>query len=144
MSKPVASFLWQGGRVELAVLALIALLLIAGGAWLFVSSRQTAAQRERRRRLTVNRIGRMGDATIIDVRDDVLYYAYEVRGVAYSTSQDASDFHSTLPRDTSVLIGPAGLKYSPGNPANSIVICEHWSGLRPQFQENNLKENSRS
>ena len=44
----------------------------------------------------------------------MLYYTYEVRGVEYSTSQDASDFHDMLPPDTSVLIGPAGLKYSPG------------------------------
>ena len=86
----------------------------------------------------------MGDATIIDVREDVLYYIYEVRGVEYSTSQDVSDFHDMLPPDTSVLIGLVGLKYSPGNPANSIVICEQWSGLRPQFQESNLKENTRS
>ena len=144
MSKSGASSLWPGGAVELAVLGLVALLLIAGGVWLFFSSRQTAAQRERKRRLTVNRMGRMGDATIIDVREDVLYYIYEVRGVSYSTSQDASEFHNMLPPDTSVLIGPAGLKYSPGNPANSIVICERWSGLRPQYQESHLKENTRS
>jgi len=144
MFKSGASFLWPGSSVGLAVLGLIALLLIAGGVWLFVSSRQTAAQRERRRRLIVNRLGRMGDATVIDVRDDVLYYTYEVRGVAYNTSQDASDFHNMLPPDTSALIGPAGLKYSPGNPANSIIICEQWSGLRPQVQESHVKENTRS
>jgi hypothetical protein len=28
------------------------------------------------------------------------------------------------------LIGPASLKYAPRNPANSILICERWSGLR--------------
>ena len=86
----------------------------------------------------------MGDATIIDVRECVLFYSYEIRGVAYTTSQDASDFKAQLPAETSVLIGPVGLKYSPGNPANSIVICEEWSGLRPvtlQFQE--TEENSR-
>ena len=94
--------------------------------------------------MTVNRTGLMGDATIIDVRGDVLYYTYVVRGVEYSTSQDASDFHELLPPDTSVLIGLVGLKYSPGNPANSIVLCETWSGLRPQPQESNLKENTRS
>jgi hypothetical protein len=84
----------------------------------------------------------MGDATIIDVRDWVLFYSYQIRGVAYTTSQDASDFKDQLPADTSVLIGLAGLKYSPGNPANSIVICEEWTGLRPaplQFQETQEK-----
>jgi len=28
------------------------------------------------------------------------------------------------------LVGVANLKYSPKNPANSILICEEWSGLR--------------
>jgi hypothetical protein len=86
----------------------------------------------------------MGDATIVDVRDYVLYYTYQVRGVAYATSQDASEFHHLLPPDTSILIGPVGLKYSPNNPANSIIVCEQWSGLRPaalQFQDSHPKEN---
>ena len=143
MSKSGAS-LWPGGALELAVLGLIALLLMAGGVWLFFNTRQTAAERERRRRLSVNRTGRMGDATVIDVRDDVIYYSYEVRGVSYSTSQYASEFQHMLPPDTSVLIGPAALKYAPGNPANSIIICEQWSGLRPQIQVSRLKENTRS
>jgi hypothetical protein len=131
MPRTVASFLMPGGAVELLILAFVALLLIVVGVWLYLNSRQTPAQRERRRRLDISRTGRMGDATIIDVRDCVLFYSYEVRGVAYTTSQDATDFRDLLPADTSVLIGPSGLKYSSGNPANSIVICEEWSGLRP-------------
>ncbi len=142
-----ASRLFSGGAVELALLGLVAVLLMALGGYLFLSSRQTAAQRERRRRLMVNRTGRMGDATVSDVRDFVVYYSYLVRGVAYTTSQDVSELKDLLPPDTSVLIGPAGLKYAPGNPANSILICEEWSGLRPgilQFQESHTKENSHS
>ena len=123
-------------------LALLAILLIAAGVWLYLSSRQTAAQRERRRRLAISRTGRMGDAMIVDVRDCVLFYSYEVRGVAYTTSQDASDLQDRLPPDTSTLVGPAGLKYSSGNPANSIVICEEWSGLRPGVSQTQEKENS--
>ena len=121
----------SGGAIEVSMLAALAVLLIAAGIWLFLSSRQTVAERERRRRMTINRIGRMGDATIIDVRDCVLYYSYEIRGVAYATSQDASEFKHLLPAETSNLIGPVGMKYSSNNPANSIVICEVWSGLRP-------------
>jgi hypothetical protein len=126
------------GAVEVAMLAALAVLLIAAGIWLFLGSRQTPAQREKRRRLFINRTGRMGDATIIDVRDCMLFYSYEVRGVAYTTSQDASEFKHQLPLETSNLVGPTSLKYSSRNPANSIVICEEWSGLRPaapQFQE---------
>jgi hypothetical protein len=136
-----------GGAIEVSMLAALAVLLIAAGIWLFLSSRQTAAQRERRRRMVVNRTGRMGDATIVDVRDCVLFYSYEVRGVAYTTSQDASEFKDLLPPETSNLVGPTGMKYSSNNPANSIVICEDWSGLRPaasQIQELRAKENSRT
>jgi hypothetical protein len=145
MSNACASLLWSGRNVEFFILALIALILIVGGGWLFLGSRQTAAQREKRRRLAVNRTGRMGDAFVTDVRDAVLFYNYQVRGVAYATSQEVSDLLHLLPSDMSVLIGPAGLKFTPANPANSILICEHWSGLQPAAQpaeENRPKENS--
>src|SRR5258707_11797135 len=122
MATAGASVLLPGGALEVTILGLIAILLMAGGVWLFLNSRQTAAERERRRRLAVNRTGRMGDAMIVDVREYILYYTYEVRGVSYTTSQDGSDFRHMLPPDTSVLIGPVVLKYSSSNPANSIVI----------------------
>src|SRR5258708_4417670 len=129
MPHPGASRLFSGGAVAIILLGLVAILLMVLGVFVFLSARQTAAQREKRRRLMVNRTGRMGDATISDVRDSVLYYSYVVRGVAYTTSQDASDLKQLLPPDTSVLIGPAGLKYAPGNPGNSILICEERTGL---------------
>ena len=135
----------SSGALQVAMLAALAFLLIAAGIWLFLSTRQTAAQRERQRRLTINRTGRMGDATIIDVRDCVLFYSYELRGVAYTTSQDASEFKDLLPSETANLIGPSAMKYSSKNPANSILICEEWSGLRPaapQVQEIRAKESS--
>ena len=138
MSPIGASILVFGGVVELSFLTFLAILLMAGGVVLFLGSRQTAAQREKRRRLTLSKTGRMHDATIIDVRDCLLYYSYEVRGVGYTTSQDTTDIKDLLPAETSVLVGPVGLKYAPGNPANSIVICEKWSGLRTaalHFQE---------
>jgi hypothetical protein len=135
----------SGGALQLAILGALAVLLIVAGIWLFLNSRQTAAERERRRRVIVNRTGRMGDATIIDVRDCILFYSYEVRGVEYTTSQDASEFKDLLPAETANLIGPSAIKYSSKNPANSILICEEWSGLRPatpQVQEIRAKESS--
>jgi hypothetical protein len=65
--------------------------------------------------------------------------------VAYTTSQDASEFKGLLPSETANLIGPNAMKYSSKNPANSILICEEWSGLRPgapQVQEVPTKESS--
>jgi hypothetical protein len=42
-----------------------------------------------------------------------------------------------LPRDPGRLIGPASVKYEPANPANSIVLCEGWSGLKLVSEEEN-------
>jgi hypothetical protein len=118
------------GIWEFLALALVAVLLIGAGVRMFLASRTTAAQRERRRRDAIHRTGRMGEAYVIDVRESVVYYSYELRGVAYTTSQDVSEFLERLPADSSLLIGPAGMKYLPGDPANSIVICDAWNGLR--------------
>lgn len=87
-------------------------------------------KRERRRRLNVHRQGRLGDAMISEATDTTLYYFYTVRGVQYTASQDVSSLREYLPGDPVRLIGVAGLKYSSKNPANSILVCEEWSGLR--------------
>ena len=86
--------------------------------------------RERRRRLDVHARGNMADGTVIDIRGDELYYSYTVRRIEYTAAQDVSAVRDRLPADPWVLIGPATVKYSPRNPANSIVVCEEWSGLR--------------
>jgi hypothetical protein len=146
MSRAGAIFLISGA-LEVTILGALAVIMMVAGAWVFLRSRQTAAQRERKRRLAIHLNGRMGDATIIDVRDCILFYSYEVRGVAYATSQDATEFRHLLPPETSILGCPVGMKYVSNNPANSIVICEEWSGLRqpaPQIQATRAKESSHS
>lgn len=87
-------------------------------------------KRERKRRLELHRHGRLGDALITEATDSMLYYSYSVRGVQYEASQDISTLQSLLPIEPERLIGAASLKYSTRNPANSILICEEWSGLR--------------
>lgn len=87
-------------------------------------------KRERKRRLELNQRGRLGDALITEATDTMLYYAYSVRGVQYEASQDVSTLRELLPPQPERLIGPASLKYSTRNPANSMLICEEWSGLR--------------
>jgi hypothetical protein len=130
MSYGVAG-VWVGGAVGLSVMGTLAIVLMAVGVWVVLKSRQTPAEREKKRRLAVNRWGRMGDANIIDVRDCILFFTYELQGVVYTTSQDVSEFKDALPVEPSHLIGPVGIKYTPKNPANSIIICEEWNGLRP-------------
>lgn len=100
-------------------------------AWFVPASRRTPAERERRRRLAVNAHGRTGGATITDFHDGVLCYTYFIASVEYTASQDVSALAELLPEDPHALIQrPATLKYLPGNPANSILLCEDWSGLR--------------
>jgi len=101
------------------------------GVYLYVRWRRKPKDKEKRRRMMVNQQGRLGDATITDLQDNTLYYSYSVRGVAYTASQDVTALRDKLPPDPERLIGrAASLKYSPQNPANSILICEDWSGLR--------------
>jgi hypothetical protein len=102
------------------------------------SRRPAATELERRRRLDVNARGRTGHATIVDVADSVITYTYEARGMEYTASQDLSALTVVTPPDPTALIGrPAIIKYLGSNPANSIVVCEEWSGLLFQPQAGN-------
>lgn len=103
-----------------------------GGAavWIYLRLRISPQERERRRRLLVHTRGRLADASVTDFTDTSVFYAYRVRGVEYFASQDITQFRGSLPADLTRLLGPAMLKYMPDNPANSILICEEWSGLR--------------
>ena len=118
-------------NVQIAILAGLAVALIALGVWIALHvSQKSPEKREKRRRQHVNQVGRLGDALITDVTDSVLYYTYTAHGVEYSASQDVSALLELLPSEPGRLVGMAHLKYSPKNPANSILICEEWSGLR--------------
>ncbi len=111
------------------MLAIPAALVIVG-VYILFRIRKHPKDREQRRRLAVNLHGRLGDAMITEVHDGLVFYEYSVRGVLYAASQDVSKLREHIPIDPDRLIGPVGLKYSTQNPANSIIICEHWSGLR--------------
>jgi hypothetical protein len=122
----------QSLQESTSVIALVvaALVLIALGFLILMGIRRKPKDKEMRRRLVVNLHGRLGDATITEVQDNTLFYSYSVRGVTYTASQDISQLRAQIPNDLEKLIGPASLKYSPRNPANSIIVCEEWSGLR--------------
>jgi hypothetical protein len=120
---------------QLAILAGIAVSLIALGVWIALRVKKANPEkREKRRRLQVHRTGRLGDALVLEVSDEatgtLLYYAYTVHGVEYNASQDVSTLRDLLPGEPGHLVGFAHLKYALKNPANSILICEEWSGLR--------------
>lgn len=119
------------GLVPAALLGAAAIALIGLAVYLVTRLvRRNPKDREKRRRLSVNQQGRLGDATITEVSENVIYYEYSVRGVVYTASQDVEDLRAQTPDDLERVIGPVSLKYSSNNPANSIILCEEWSGLR--------------
>jgi hypothetical protein len=122
--------------VRLGLLGALAAALMAAAVLILFKIRLTPGEREKRRRLMINRIGRMADAFLTDYEGGTLHYTYSVSGVDYNASQDVSALLDRIPREPSQLIGHVTLKYAARNPANSIVICEEWSGLRTQQKEN--------
>ena len=129
-----------GGLIPKIALIAAGLLLALAGVLLLWGRRRDVAGRERRRLAEVNRVGRMGEATITEFREHVIFYGYEVRGVAYTASQDVSALEERLPSNPSALIGNTAIKYHPRNPANSIVLCKEWSGLRASPREGSEEE----
>ena len=85
---------------------------------------------ERRRRLDLNGIGKLKAGQVTDVDGASIMYTYNVAGVQYSASQNIVGLQAFVPENAVSVIGPAGVKFDPRNPANSIVVCEEWSGLQ--------------
>jgi hypothetical protein len=106
--------------------------LVAGGflLWRFFRPRVTSEELERLRRLAINGRGKLGDGEIVDFEGAAIVYSYKVRGVGYTAAQDVVSLAAMLPANRMSVIGPALVKFDPRNPANSIVLCEEWSGLR--------------
>jgi hypothetical protein len=116
---------------EAVVIGAVSLSVIAAGILIVLRIRRQPTDKEKLRRLEVNSNGRLGDATITDITDDAIIYEYSVAGLTYTASQDISQLREMIPAESHRLIGrPASLKYSSQNPANSILLCEEWSGLR--------------
>jgi hypothetical protein len=120
----------MSAETQIAALCGIAVVLIALAIFIALRVRGSPEKREKKRRLAVHRLGRLGDALITEATGDTLYYSYSIRGVQYTASQDITSLRERLPAEPERLIGVAGLKYSPNNPANSILVCEEWSGIR--------------
>jgi len=116
--KPLGLLLGLSG-----ILFCLATLIILG-------ARRDTRTREKRRRATVNQYGRLGDALITEVSEQTIFYSYSLSGVVYTASQDVSDLKEMLPDEPERLVGQVSLKYIARNPANSILMCEEWSGLR--------------
>jgi len=110
----------------------------------------TAEEIERERRELLASSGRITDGTIMDTMviearsgdarvevdsaldsvpaPSIIVYNYRIAGVTYECGQDVSELGDRVHGIRTDL--PIQVRYSPRNPANSIVVAESWSGLR--------------
>jgi hypothetical protein len=113
--------------------------------WLIFRKRPTAEELERARRLFLVQSGRIVDGMLLDVCEveatdgrtlTMLLFNYRNGGVDYECSQDITDMPGIVDLSQIRAGFPCSVRYQPGNPQNSIVVAEQWSGLRlglPQF-----------
>lgn len=118
--------------------AVVAALL---GAWLLVrlqlSRRKSPEELERLRCLHVNRHGRLTRGQVVEMIEPepckpgarLIVYQYEVAGVKYEAAQDITAFPGIVPLARRMAGHDSSLKYDPGRPTSSILVCEEWSGL---------------
>jgi hypothetical protein len=115
-----------------AVLAIVAL-------WLLLHKRLTAEEIERQRRLFLVQSGRLVDGMSLDICEvpaedgrtlTMLIYNYRIGGVDYECSQDLTGIPEVVDPSQVRAGFPCSVRYQPGNPQNSIVVAENWSGLR--------------
>jgi hypothetical protein len=60
----------------------------------------------------------------------MLLFNYRIAGVDYECSQDITAMGDIV-NPANVRAGfPCSVRYQPGNPQNSIVVAEGWTGLR--------------
>jgi hypothetical protein len=123
--------------VELGAVAL-GLALVGAGAFFgyraWKRSRITPEERERRRCAWLVSTGKISDATLVEVRGNLVFYSYAVRGVEYMASQDLTRFAGEAPVNFNNVMAMS-VKLDPRNPANSIIHAEEWSGIRKNAVE---------
>lgn len=131
---------WQMAA-GLALIAVLGALVL----WLVFHKRPTAQELERARRLFLVQSGRLVDGMLFDICEveapaegkheagrtlTMLLYSYRIAGVDYECSQDITEMQGVVD-PAQVRAGfPSTVRYQPGNPQNSIVIAEDWTGLR--------------
>jgi hypothetical protein len=117
--------------VELLLIGFAAVLVAVLG-WLayraWQRSRISAEERERRRCAHIVAIGKITEALLVEIKDNLVYYSYDVQRVEYTASQDLSRFAGD-PGVNFTGVCSMSTKYDPRNPANSIVVAEEWNGL---------------
>jgi hypothetical protein len=130
----LSSYFWEiaAGLFSLALVILGVLLLTR-------RKRPSPEEVERERRHLLVAGGRIVDGTLLDVYEidgeqgrtlPMLLFSYRIGGVDYECAQDISALSGIV--DTAQIQAgfPCSVRYQPGNPQNSIVVAENWSGMR--------------
>jgi len=113
--------------------------------WLVLRKRPTAEELERGRRRFLVQSGRLVDGMLLDICEveapaeakaetgrllTLLLFNYRIAGVDYECSQDITDMSGVVDAAQVRAGFPCSVRYQPGNPQNSIVVAEDWTGLR--------------
>lgn len=116
----------------------------AAAAWLVLRKRPSAEEVERERRQFLVQSGRLVDGMLLDIYEvdgqdgrtlTMLLFSYRIGGVDYESSQDITAMRE-LVNAVEVRAGfPCTVRYQPGNPYNSIVVGEGWTGLRERLPQ---------
>jgi hypothetical protein len=113
--------------------------------WYFFRKRPTPQELERARRDFLVQSGRIVDGMLLEVCEvqgndgrtlTMLVFNYRIGGVNYECSQDITDMRGTVDPAHVHAGFPCSVRYQRGHPQNSIVVAEHWTGIRdtlPQF-----------
>jgi len=130
---------------EIAAVAVVAAGLLALGLWMIFHKRPTAEELERARRKFLAHSGRLVDGMLLDVCEvdcpaqskketdrtlTMLIFSCRIGGVDYESSQDITNLNGFVDAAQVRAGFPCSVRYQPGNPQNSIVVAEEWSGLR--------------
>ncbi len=129
---------WVSNHVPILVAATAVPIAAGIALWWTLSHRKSAAQIERERRDHLVLHGRIIDGTVLDWTEQpdtgnlgVLHYRYDIAGVTYECAQDLIHIEKAIAVDPSCFGMPTSVRYDPKNPANSIIVAETWTGLRP-------------
>ena len=110
-----------------------------GRSGLVFHKRPTDEELELARRLFLVQSGRLVDGMLLDICEvdaedgrilTMLVYNYRIAGVDYECSQDITNMAAVLDAAQVRAGFPCTIRYQPGNPHNSIVVAEEWTGLR--------------
>jgi hypothetical protein len=144
----------HGWEIAISVFGLAALTVLA--LWFVFRRRPTAEELERARRLFLAQSGRLVDGMLLDIYEiespprskkepaqtlTMLLYSYHIGGVDYECSQDITGMSGIVDASQVRAGFPCSARYQPGNPQNSIVVAEEWSGLRMGLPAQHVYDN---